>query len=77
MYTLYYRTVSGESQAWKSSTSSLCEETLKKTREAFSSGKTKTFSFRIQQLQAILQMLDQHEKEIVTALEKDMHKVSS
>ncbi|XP_077317173.1 aldehyde dehydrogenase family 3 member B1-like isoform X1 [Lithobates pipiens] len=68
------RTVSGESQTQKSSTSSLCEETLKKSREAFSSGKTKTFSFRIQQLQAILQMLDQHEKEIVTALEEDMHK---
>ncbi|XP_018416036.1 PREDICTED: aldehyde dehydrogenase family 3 member B1-like [Nanorana parkeri] len=58
----------------KSSTSSLCEETLKKSREAFASGTTKTCSFRIQQLQAILEMLDRHEKEFITALEEDMHK---
>ncbi|XP_075048413.1 aldehyde dehydrogenase family 3 member B1-like [Mixophyes fleayi] len=68
------RSVVGESQTRKSSTSSLCEEILKKSREAFSSGKTKSYSFRLQQLQAILQMLDSHEAEFVGALEKDMHK---
>ncbi|XP_068127580.1 aldehyde dehydrogenase family 3 member B1-like [Hyperolius riggenbachi] len=68
------RTVTSESQTRKFSTSSLYEETLKKTREAFSSGKTKPYSFRIQQLQAILQMLESHEEEFVMALEKDMHK---
>lgn len=58
----------------KSSSSSLCEEILKKSKEAFSSGKTKSYSFRLQQLQAMVNMLERHETEFVGALQKDMHK---
>ncbi|XP_073528736.1 aldehyde dehydrogenase family 3 member B1-like [Phyllobates terribilis] len=68
------RTVSGESSARKSSTSSLCEEILKKSQEAFSSGKTKPYSFRLEQLQAMVNMLERHESEFVGALEKDLRK---
>ncbi|KAG8596800.1 hypothetical protein GDO81_002056 [Engystomops pustulosus] len=71
------RTVAGESQKRKSSTSTslhLYEETFKKSQEAFSSGKTKSYSFRLQQLQAMVDMLERHETEFVAALEKDMHK---
>ncbi|KAM9330811.1 aldehyde dehydrogenase family 3 member B1-like [Gastrophryne carolinensis] len=68
------RTAACENQTKKPPTISLCEEVLTKARDAFSSGKTKSYSFRVGQLQAILQMLDTHEQEFVTALEKDMHK---
>ncbi|XP_069615541.1 aldehyde dehydrogenase family 3 member B1-like [Ranitomeya imitator] len=68
------RTVSGERSARKSSTSSVCEDILKKSQEAFSSGKTKPYSFRLEQLQAMVTMLERHESEFVGALEKDLHK---
>ncbi|XP_044129873.1 aldehyde dehydrogenase family 3 member B1-like [Bufo gargarizans] len=68
------KTVASESPTRKSSTSSLCEEVLKKSQEAFSSGKTKSYSFRLEQLQAMVNMLERHDTEFVGALEKDMHK---
>ncbi|NP_001087173.1 aldehyde dehydrogenase 3 family member B1 L homeolog [Xenopus laevis] len=68
------RTVSGESQQKKPATPSVCEDALRKCREAFSCGKTRPYSFRLLQLEAILNMLDKHEEEIVGALEQDMHR---
>ncbi|KAM3940870.1 aldehyde dehydrogenase family 3 member B1-like [Leptodactylus fuscus] len=68
------RTMTGESHARKSSTSSQYEEILKKSREAFLSGKTKSCPFRLEQLQAMVNLLEQHEMDFVGALEKDMHK---
>uniref|UniRef100_A0A8C5LLS1 Aldehyde dehydrogenase n=1 Tax=Leptobrachium leishanense TaxID=445787 RepID=A0A8C5LLS1_9ANUR len=41
-------------------------------RDAFSSGKTKPYSFRLLQLNAILQMLEEHEADFIEALNKDM-----
>ncbi|XP_053556521.1 aldehyde dehydrogenase family 3 member B1-like [Bombina bombina] len=66
------RSMTGESRSRKPSTFSLCEEILKTLRESFSSGRTRPYSFRISQLEAILEMLEKHEMEIVGALEKDM-----
>uniref|UniRef100_A0A8C5LS36 Aldehyde dehydrogenase n=1 Tax=Leptobrachium leishanense TaxID=445787 RepID=A0A8C5LS36_9ANUR len=63
-----------ESPVRKFSTSSLCEEVLTKVRDAFSSGKTKPYSFRLLQLNAILQMLEEHEADFIEALNKDMHR---
>ncbi|XP_056384823.1 aldehyde dehydrogenase family 3 member B1-like isoform X2 [Hyla sarda] len=66
--------MAGESPIRKSFTSSLCEEILKNSQEAFSSGRTKSYPFRLKQLQAMVNLLDKHELEFVAALEKDMHK---
>ncbi|NP_001016129.1 aldehyde dehydrogenase 3 family member B1 [Xenopus tropicalis] len=68
------RTVSGDCQQKKFVTPSLCEDALRKCREAFSSGKTRPCSFRSLQLEAILNMLDKHEEEFIGALEQDMHR---
>ncbi|KAM4808057.1 aldehyde dehydrogenase family 3 member B1-like [Rhinophrynus dorsalis] len=69
------RTVSGENQRKQPTpTPSLCEDVLKKSREAFSTGMSRPYSFRLSQLEAILQMLEKHEADIVEALEKDMHR---
>ncbi|XP_063310739.1 aldehyde dehydrogenase family 3 member B1-like [Pelobates fuscus] len=58
----------------KSSSSLLCEDVLRRARDAFTSGKTKPYSFRLLQLKAILQMLEIHEEDFVDALDKDMHR---
>ncbi|KAM8960284.1 aldehyde dehydrogenase family 3 member B1-like [Pelodytes ibericus] len=58
----------------KTSTSSLCDEVLRRSRDAFDSGKTKPYLFRLLQLEAILHMLESHEVEFVEALKKDMHR---
>ncbi|KAM4707084.1 aldehyde dehydrogenase family 3 member B1-like [Discoglossus pictus] len=66
--------MTAEGHTRKCSTSSLHEEILKKLRETFSSGKTRLYSFRISQLEAILQMLAKYELQIVEALAKDMNR---
>ncbi|XP_053313115.1 aldehyde dehydrogenase family 3 member B1-like [Spea bombifrons] len=73
-FRVFKRTVSTENPVRKTSTSSLCEEVLKKSQDAFASEKTKHYSFRLLQLEAILRMLESHEEEFVAALEKDMRR---
>ncbi|MEE6512654.1 hypothetical protein FKM82_019767 [Ascaphus truei] len=73
-FRVFKRTMSGDSHTRKSSSSSLGEDVLRKSREAFSSGKTRPYAFRVSQLEAIFQMLEEHEMEFVEALEKDMHR---
>ncbi|XP_069475517.1 aldehyde dehydrogenase family 3 member B1-like [Ambystoma mexicanum] len=62
------------SDSRKSSNSSLSEEVIRKSRSAFLFGKTKTLEFRVAQLEAIFQMLVDHESQFVEALHKDLHR---
>ncbi|XP_029475939.1 aldehyde dehydrogenase family 3 member B1-like [Rhinatrema bivittatum] len=69
------RTVSGESNTpRKPSNSSICDEILKRAQGVFLAGKPKPFKFRIAQLEAIVQMLENDESLFVEALENDLHK---
>ncbi|KAF8411758.1 hypothetical protein HHK36_004316 [Tetracentron sinense] len=43
-------------------------------RDSFSSGKTKSYEWRVTQLKSILKLVDDREKEIVEALRKDLSK---
>ena len=43
-------------------------------RKTFSSGKTKSYEWRMSQLESISKMIDEKEKEIIEALHKDLLK---
>ena len=47
---------------------------VKELRKSFNSGKTKSYEWRISQLEAIAKMLEEKEKEIIEALDKDLSK---
>lgn len=42
---------------------------------AFQAGRTLAESFRLAQLEAVVQMLEEHECDFVDALRRDLHKV--
>lgn len=52
-----------------------CEDLLKRARIAFQTGCTLKESFRVCQLEAVVQMLEEHECDFVDALGRDLHKV--
>lgn len=43
-------------------------------RETFGSGKTKSYEWRVSQLQAIVKLADEREKDIIGALRSDLNK---
>ncbi|EOX92692.1 Aldehyde dehydrogenase 3I1 isoform 1 [Theobroma cacao] len=47
---------------------------VKELRKTFSSGKTKSYEWRMSQLESISKMIDEKEKEIIEALHKDLSK---
>ncbi|XP_054277695.1 aldehyde dehydrogenase, dimeric NADP-preferring-like isoform X2 [Macrosteles quadrilineatus] len=49
-------------------------EIIERARNAFSSGKTKPYEFRKQQLQQLLKLYEENGAEIVAALSSDLHK---
>ncbi|TRY55640.1 hypothetical protein DNTS_008837, partial [Danionella cerebrum] len=51
-----------------------CSELLKRARAAFRAGRTAQDSFRLNQLQALLRMLLEHECDFIDALGRDLHK---
>lgn len=53
-----------------------CMDLLKRARVAFQAGRTLTENFRLAQLEAVVQMLEEHECDFVDALRRDLHKVS-
>lgn len=53
-----------------------CGDLLRRARVAFQAGRTFKESFRLAQLQAVMQMLEEHEGDFVDALGRDLHKVS-
>ncbi|KAK4481306.1 hypothetical protein RD792_012191 [Penstemon davidsonii] len=50
------------------------EAVVKELRSTYTSGKTKTFEWRVSQLKAILKITANHEKDIVKALRSDLNK---
>lgn len=50
-------------------------DTVKRAREAFNSGKTRSLQFRIQQLEALQRMINENLKSISGALASDLGKV--
>ena len=48
---------------------------LKRARVAFRAGRTLKEGFRLAQLEAVVQMLEEHECDFVDALGRDLHKV--
>ncbi|KAK5932763.1 hypothetical protein CgunFtcFv8_004441 [Champsocephalus gunnari] len=51
-----------------------CEGLLRRARVTFQAGHTLKESFRVAQLEAVVQMLEEHESDFVDALGKDLHK---
>lgn len=47
---------------------------IKELRKNFDSGKTKSYEWRIRQLESIAKMLEEKEKDILEALHKDLAK---
>ena len=47
---------------------------VKELRKGFDSGKTRSYKWRISQLEAIAKMLEEKETDIITALDKDLCK---
>ncbi|CAK9164537.1 unnamed protein product, partial [Ilex paraguariensis] len=47
---------------------------MKEQRDAFGSGKTKSFEWRMSQLNSLVKIADYHEKEIIDALSSDLSK---
>ncbi|KAJ1391514.1 Aldehyde/histidinol dehydrogenase [Sesbania bispinosa] len=47
---------------------------VKELRQSFDSGKTKSYKWRISQLEGIVKMLEERENDIITALDKDLSK---
>ena len=43
-------------------------------RRQFDSGKSKTYEWRVAQLEGMLRMIDEREKEIIEAINKDLSK---
>lgn len=52
-----------------------CADLLRRARIAFQAGRTLKEDFRLSQLEAVVQMLEEHECDFVDALERDLHKV--
>lgn len=52
-----------------------CTDLLRRARVAFQAGRTLAESFRLAQLEAVVQMLEEHECDFVDALRRDLHKV--
>ncbi|XP_052841428.1 aldehyde dehydrogenase, dimeric NADP-preferring isoform X2 [Drosophila gunungcola] len=50
------------------------DDTLQRARLAFSSGKTRNVSFRRKQLENLLRCYEEHEQEIISALEADLRR---
>lgn len=48
---------------------------LRRARVAFQAGRTLKENFRLAQLEAVVQMLEEHECDFVDALGRDLHKV--
>ncbi|XP_044540096.1 aldehyde dehydrogenase, dimeric NADP-preferring-like, partial [Gracilinanus agilis] len=49
-------------------------ETINRARAAFNSGKTKPLKYRIKQLENLLRMMKEKEKDFAAALKADLHK---
>ena len=47
---------------------------VKELRKNFNSGRTKSYEWRISQLESIVKMLEEKEKDITDALQKDLSK---
>lgn len=52
-----------------------CKDLIKRARTAFQTGHTLAESFRLSQLEAMVQMLEEHQCDFVDALGRDLHKV--
>lgn len=52
-----------------------CKDLIKRARTAFQTGRTLAESFRLAQLEAVVQMLEEHQCDFVDALGRDLHKV--
>lgn len=52
-----------------------CKDLITRARTAFRTGRTLTESFRLAQLEAMAQMLEEHQCDFVDALGRDLHKV--
>lgn len=52
-----------------------CVDVLKRARVAFRARRTLKEGFRLAQLEAVVQMLEEHECDFVDALGRDLHKV--
>lgn len=52
-----------------------CTDLLKRARVAFQAGRTLEESFRQAQLEALMQLLEEHECDFVDALRRDLYKV--
>lgn len=50
-------------------------DVVKRARAAFNSGLTRPLQFRIQQLEALARMTQEHQQDITEALAADLHKV--
>ncbi|TNM89575.1 hypothetical protein fugu_003809 [Takifugu bimaculatus] len=51
-----------------------CKDLITRARTAFRTGRTLTESFRLAQLEAMVQMLEEHQCDFVDALGRDLHK---
>ena len=47
---------------------------VKELRECFDNGKTKSYDWRVSQLESIVKMVDEREKDILAALHQDLSK---
>lgn len=52
-----------------------CVDLMKRARIAFQAGRPLNEGFRLAQLEAVVQMLEDHECDFVDALGRDLHKV--
>lgn len=52
-----------------------CVDLMKRARIAFQAGRTLKEGFRLAQLEAVVQLLEDHECDFVDALGRDLHKV--
>lgn len=53
------------------------EREVQRVRNAFRSGRSRPLSFRLQQLEALRRMVQEREKDILTAIASDLCKVSA
>lgn len=52
-----------------------CADLMKRARVAFRAGRTLREGFRLAQMEAVVQMMEEHECDFVDALGRDLHKV--
>lgn len=50
---------------------------MQKARDAFASGRTLPYEFRVKQLKNLLRMFDENDTDLISALESDLRKASS